>query len=577
MEPTRTSLRARRAATLAAVVATAALVIPSAASAAVTGTTVANTAATLTGDAAADNIVIGFDGTNLTHNLGTATGFESAIDFNSTALGEQTLLATATLTINGGDGDDNIVGSRNADHLIGGGGSDRITGFTGNDDIEGGLGNDLFIWNNGDNDDTNDGEDGNDEQQINGRNTTDDMTVQNIAGGRVRFDRVAPGPFFVDMGTVERLTINSQAGDDKLVTSPGVTLPITVDAGPGLDDITTGDAGDLVQGGEGVDTLNSGAGGDRLVGNPGNDTMNAGSGDDTLTWNNGDGTDNMNGQDGLDRIENNLGAADDVSKIKVDNGKVRYDRINAPFGLNVATSEVFELNTFGGNDTLDVDPGVGALIAIVADAGSGNDRFNGGDESDTFFGGLGDDILEPGAGFDAVDGQDGNDTLRVRDNTGDLARGGPGTDSAVADAADVLTEMESTDVTPVPVIDTKATAIRVVSKKITSKIKRGIYTAKVRVECPATEPGGCKGRLSLLTAKSVRINRVRVPTALLASKSVTLNTGQRKTVSLKLPRGVGRIANRNRTLSLRAETVSRDASGNLATRSSKLSVKLKKK
>ena len=148
MEPTRTSLRARRAATLAAVVASAALVIPSAAGAAVTGSTTGDTAS-LTGDAAADNIVIGFDGTNLTHNLGTATGFASAVDFDSTVGGEQKLTAAGTLTINGGDGDDNIVGSKNADHLIGGGGSDRITGFTGDDDIEGGLGNDLFVWNNG--------------------------------------------------------------------------------------------------------------------------------------------------------------------------------------------------------------------------------------------------------------------------------------------------------------------------------------------------------------------------------------------------------------------------------------------
>ena len=482
--------------------------------------------------------------------------------------------AAGTLTINGDDGDDNIVGSKNADHIIGGPGSDRITGFTGNDDIDGGEGNDVMIWNNGDGNDTNDGEDGNDETQINGRNTTDDMTVQNIAGGRVRFDRVAPGPFFVDMGTVERLTINFQAGDDKLVTSPGVILPMTVDAGPGLDDITTGDAGDLVQGGEGVDTLNAGAGGDRLLGNPGNDVMNAGAGDDTLVWNNGDGTDDMNGQDGLDRIEDNLGAADDVSQVKVLNGKVRYDRVNAPFGLDIATSEVFELNTFAGNDTLDVQPGVGALIAIVADGGADNDRFNGGDENDTFFGGLGDDTLEPGAGFDSVDGQDGNDRLLVRDNTGDLARGGTGTDSAVADAADVLAEIESADVTPAA--DTRATALRVISKRITSKIKRGIYTARVRVECPAVETGGCKGTLSLLTAKSLRIRGVKVPSALLVSKRYTLRPGQRRTLSMKLPRGIGKFADRKRRLSLRAQSISRDASGNVATRASKLTVKLVK-
>ncbi len=576
MEPTRISVRARRTAALAAVAAAAALAIPSVAGASVTGVVSGDTA-TLTGDASADNIVIGFNGTNLTHNLGTATGFAGPTDFDSNFGGTQVLTADGTLTIDGGDGDDNIVGGRNADHLIGGAGSDRITGFTGDDQIEGGAGNDLFIWNNGDNTDTNNGEDGVDEQQINGRNTTDDMNVKNIAGGRVLFDRADPGAFGVDMGTIERLTINSQAGDDKLVTSPGVTLPMTIDAGPGLDDITTGDAGDIVQGGEGVDTLNSGAGGDRLVGNPGNDVVNAGSGDDTLVWNNGDGTDDMNGQDGLDRIEVNLGAADDVSKVKVEAGKVRYDRVNAPFGLNIATSEVLELNTFGGNDTLDVEPGVGALIAIVADAGSGNDRLNGGDESDTFFGGLGDDTLEPGAGFDAVDGQDGNDTLRVRDDTGDLARGGAGTDSAVADASDVLAEIESADVTQLPAADTKGTALRVLSRQITSKLKRGTYTARVRVECPATEPGGCKGRLSLLTAKPVRINGVRVPSVLLVSKRYTLRPGQRKTLSMKLPKGVGRIANRNRTLSLRAESVSRDLSGNVATRSSKLTVKLRRK
>ena len=48
-------------------------------------------------------------------------------------------------------------------------------------------------------------------------------------------------------------------------------------------------------------------------------------------------------------------------------------------------------------------------------------------------------------------------------------------------------------------------------------------------------------------------------------------------MAIKLPRGVGRFANRNRTLKLRAQTVSRDAAGNLASRASNLSVKLKKK
>jgi Ca2+-binding RTX toxin-like protein len=564
-------MSARRSAALAAVAAAAIFALPAAANASVTGTVSADSA-TLIGDDANDNIIISVDNGILRHNLGTATGFADATDFDSTVPLAQTLTAAATLTIDGGAGDDNIVAGPAADHLIGGLGSDRITGFTGNDDIDGGDGNDVFIWNNGDNNDTNDGEAGADEQIVNGRTTTDDMTVQNLAGGRVRFDRVAPGDFFVDMGTVERLTINPLAGDDKLVTNADVTLPITVDAGSGNDTITTGAGADLVQGGEGVDTLNGAAGGDRILGNPGNDVANGGAGDDTLVWNNGDGTDDLNGDDGLDRIEDNLGAADDVSQLKTVGTKVRYDRVNAPFGLNIASSEVFELNTFGGNDTLDVAPGQGPLIAVTVDAGAGNDRFTGGDEADTFFGGSGDDTLDPGAGADTVDGQSGNDVLRTRDGAGDLVRGGDGIDSASSDAADVLDGIESADVGAGP--DVKGTAIQVRTKQVVSKLKRGVYTARVEILCPASEAGGCKGTLALQTARAVSIGGVKV-TALVGSKSYSLRAGQTRTLSIKLPKGIRKFSKKG-TLSLRAVSTSGDDAGNVATSSSKLTVKLRK-
>ena len=124
----------RRTAVLAAVAAAAALAVPAAASAAVTGAVTGDTA-TLTGDAAADNIIISVNNGLLQHNLGTAAGFADATDFDSTAPG----------------GADPDRGSRQAHDRwrrgrrqrhrrprtttpVGGDGNDRITGFTGDDD-----------------------------------------------------------------------------------------------------------------------------------------------------------------------------------------------------------------------------------------------------------------------------------------------------------------------------------------------------------------------------------------------------------------------------------------------------------
>jgi Ca2+-binding RTX toxin-like protein len=554
------NIKARRRGALATVAAATALTLPAAASAAVTGTVTGNTA-TLTGDAAADTIIISQDNGLLRHNL---AGFNSNIDFDSAVAGDQTLTTAATLTINGGGGDDIIVGGPNADVINGDDGNDRMTGFTGGDDVNGGNGNDLMQWNNGDGSDTNDGDAGVDETLITGRNTTDDMTVANNGPGRQLFTRAAPGGFTVDMGTVERLHLTPFQGDDKLVTQPDVTLPMIVEAGPGLDTITTGAGNDLIEGGEDVDTLSGGAGGDRILGNPGNDTMNGNAGDDTLVWNNGDGTDNMNGGDGLDRIEDNLGAANDVSQLKVENGIVRYDRINAPFGLNIATSEVFELNTFGGDDSLDVAAGVGGLIAVTADGGEGNDRFNGGDEADTFLGGLGDDTLDPGTGSDTANGQDGNDTLKLRDGIGDLAVGGTGTDSATVDSLDAV----AADVENVDRSKSGAKALKIDRDARVNKR----YKAELKLSCDESALEGCHGRLSL-TVK-VKIGGKKLE-AYLAKARYDLDAGESKTVEVRIPKYAKKYAKKHR-LKVKATALARNASGDDTVASTYVTLKFPK-
>ena len=264
--------RTVRLAALLTIVAT--LCISTTAGASVVGT-VSGDSAVLIGDFANDTITIRAEIGFLLHNLGTGTGFESSRDFDSGSPGEQTLTAAATLTIDAGEGDDAVVAGPSADHILGGGGEDRLTGATGSDSLEGGFGNDAIIWNNGDGTDTVNGDLGTDEQIMNGRTTDEDMTVKNIAGGRVRFDRLAPGGFGIDMGTIERLTINSFAGEDGLVTSAGVTLPMAVDAGPGDDTIAGGDGADVIQGGGANDVLVGDGGADALLGGDGADRIDA--------------------------------------------------------------------------------------------------------------------------------------------------------------------------------------------------------------------------------------------------------------------------------------------------------------
>src|SRR3954454_24540556 len=185
MESKHRTLRMRRTAALVAATAPAALAIPAAANAAATPTgTVTGDTATLIGSDGNDNIAISVSGANLKHTLPAGPGnpFNSSIDFDSTVAGDQTLTAAAgRLTIDGGTGDDIIVGGPSLDTLRGGDGDDRLTGGPNakptKESIEGGAGNDVMIWNNGDGDDVDDGGDGIDEMQFNNGVADDVMDV----------------------------------------------------------------------------------------------------------------------------------------------------------------------------------------------------------------------------------------------------------------------------------------------------------------------------------------------------------------------------------------------------------------
>ena len=138
--------------------------------------------------------------------------------------------ATATTRMTGGSGNDllfgqagndTLLGKGGNDQLFGGDGNDTLTGGTGNDQMFGEAGNDRMIWNPGEGSDLMEGGDGIDTAEVNGGNGAENFTIT-ANGTRVRFDRVSPAPFSLDIGTTENLVLNADGGDDIITAGNGL-------------------------------------------------------------------------------------------------------------------------------------------------------------------------------------------------------------------------------------------------------------------------------------------------------------------------------------------------------------------
>ena len=140
-----------------------------------------------------------------------------------------------------------------------------------------------MIWNPGDDTDLNEGGAGTDTVEVNGGNGAEQFTTT-ANGTRVRFDRLNPAPFSIDIGTSENLVLNANGGDDSFSATGNLAalIKITVDGGTG---------NDTLLGSNGIDMLLGGDGNDFVDGQQGNDVGFLGAGDDTFQWDPGDGSD----------------------------------------------------------------------------------------------------------------------------------------------------------------------------------------------------------------------------------------------------------------------------------------------
>ncbi|MEO1678355.1 MAG: calcium-binding protein [Pseudomonadota bacterium] len=400
-------------------------------------------------DGAGDSFTIGAGETHGTVQFNRQNLGQFQLDISETELlevngqgGDDTITASEGLAgliklkLDGGDGDDLIIGSDGEDLIYGGKGNDVLVGAKGNDVVYGGDGDDLLVWNNGDGSDQMIGGKGYDTVQVNGADAAgDEFTIQaGETDGTVTFNRQNLGLFQLDISEVELLDINGQGGNDTITASEGLAgvVSLDLDGGAGDDEITGSDGADILRGGEGNDIL---------IGAKGDDEVFGGKGDDLMVWNNGDGSDLMVGGRGYDTVQVNGadGPGDDFTiKAGEAEGSVEFTRQNLGlFQLDIFETEMLEVNGQGGNDTITGSEGLAGLIKLKLDGGAGHDLITGSDGEDLIYGRDGNDILIGAKGDDEVFGGKGDDLMVWNNGDGsDKMVGGKGYDRVQVNGAD---------------------------------------------------------------------------------------------------------------------------------------------
>jgi Ca2+-binding RTX toxin-like protein len=269
----------------------------------------------------------------------------------------------------GQSGNDTLLGRGGADLLFGGSENDTLTGGDGDDQSFGQSGADRIIWNPGDDTDLNEGGEGVDTVEVNGGNGAEQFTAT-ANGTRVRFDRITPAPFSLDIGTSEKLVLNANGGDDSFSASGNLAalIAITADGGTG---------NDTLLGSNGVDILLGGDGNDLADGQQGNDVAFLGAGDDTFQWDPGDGSDVVEGQAGADAMTFNGANISENMDVSANGGRVRFTRNVANITMDLNDVESIVVKLLGGADNLVVNDVSGTdLTSVVTDAGGADGQFD---------------------------------------------------------------------------------------------------------------------------------------------------------------------------------------------------------
>ena len=246
------------------------------------------------------------------------------------------------LTINGGLGDDVIIGSA---------GNDLVNGGDGDDTALLGAGDDTFVWNPGDDNDTIEGQADFDTLEFNGANIAENIDIS-ANGGRVLFTRNVAN-VTMDLNDVEKIAFRALGGADTIT----------------VNDLSGTDVRQVA-----IDLQAAGGGGDGAA--------------DTVIVHGTSAADQITvTQSGGNILVNGL-----TAQVSISGQEAANDRLT--------------INGLAGADVIDASALSAGQITLAVNGGAGDDRFIGSGGNDLFDGGADDDtfVFRPGGGADAIAG-----------------------------------------------------------------------------------------------------------------------------------------------------------------------------
>jgi Ca2+-binding RTX toxin-like protein len=274
---------------------------------------------------------------------------DNNLNFSATTL--------TNVVVDGGNGNDTIVGNAQ---------SNTIRGGAGNDSLDGAAGDDIFLVSGAyEGNDTYNGGTGNDtiKAQVNGAFI---RLAGNFGASNSIEEITADGKTSV--------TVAGDDGDNNLNFTNTILTNVVVDGGNGNDTIVGNAQSNTIRGGAGNDFLDGAAGDDTFLVSgayEGNDTYNGGTGNDTIKA-------QVNGA--FIRLAGNFDLNNSIEIITAD-------------GKN-------DITIIGDDGNNNLNFSATTLTNVVIDGGNGNDTIFGSSQANTIRGGAGNDFITGGAGVD---------------------------------------------------------------------------------------------------------------------------------------------------------------------------------